>query len=220
MPYVIAEPCTNDGACVEVCPVGCIHTTPGAPQHYIDPEICIECEQCEVVCPVDAIFLHHDLPEEWHRYIDINAKFFRQNKAIVGPVPLETAWQMVELAQAYATQVGASVTVAVTDGAGAPIAIRRMEGAALTSVDLALYKAHTAMNFHVSTSDLVTDSQQPWFRSLVISSRGRILPAAGAIPIVDEAAIIGAISVAGGSSEEQDLLCARAGLAALSGVGH
>ena len=35
MPYVITTLCTNDGACVEVCPVSCIHTTPGAPQFYI-----------------------------------------------------------------------------------------------------------------------------------------------------------------------------------------
>ena len=29
MPYIITSLCTNDGACVEVCPVACIHTTPG-----------------------------------------------------------------------------------------------------------------------------------------------------------------------------------------------
>ena len=56
MPYVITSLCTNDGACVEVCPVACIHTTPGAKQFYIDPDVCIDCEQCEIVCPVDAIF--------------------------------------------------------------------------------------------------------------------------------------------------------------------
>jgi len=56
MPYIITSLCTNDGACVEVCPVACIHTTPGAAQFYIDPEVCIDCEQCEIVCPVDAIF--------------------------------------------------------------------------------------------------------------------------------------------------------------------
>ena len=38
MPYVITTLCTNDGACVEVCPVSCIHTTPGASQFYIVDE--------------------------------------------------------------------------------------------------------------------------------------------------------------------------------------
>ena len=69
MPYIITSLCTNDGACVEVCPVACIHTTPGAPQFYIDPEVCIDCEQCEIVCPVDAIFKDIDIPAE-HVRID------------------------------------------------------------------------------------------------------------------------------------------------------
>ena len=51
MAYIIAEPCVNvkDGACVDVCPVDCIHPTKGEPdydQHnqlYIDPEECIDC---------------------------------------------------------------------------------------------------------------------------------------------------------------------------------
>ncbi len=100
MTYVITELCTNDGACVDVCPVACIHTTPGAPQHYIDPEICIDCEQCEIVCPVDAIFTDYDLPAEHNHSLEVNASFFRKNKPDVGPVPVEMAWEMVNAAQA------------------------------------------------------------------------------------------------------------------------
>ena len=91
MPYVITNLCTNDGACVEVCPVACIHTTPGAPQFYIDPEVCIDCEQCEIVCPVNAIFKDIDIPAEHQVSIEINAAFFRRNKAVVGPVPFDKA---------------------------------------------------------------------------------------------------------------------------------
>ncbi len=92
MPYIIAEPCVDvkSGECVDVCPVACIHTTPDSPQNYIDPDICIECEQCVIVCPVEAIFLDTDLPEKWHEYIDINAAFFRKNKAAPEPISLES----------------------------------------------------------------------------------------------------------------------------------
>src|ERR687886_1430838 len=81
--YVITEPCIGEknGACVDVCPAACIHTTPDAPQNYIDPDICIECEQCVLVCPVNAIFLDREVPSEWTRYIDVNADFFRSHKA-------------------------------------------------------------------------------------------------------------------------------------------
>ena len=39
--YVITEACigVKDATCVDVCPAACIHTTPDAPQYYIDPEI-------------------------------------------------------------------------------------------------------------------------------------------------------------------------------------
>ena len=76
MAFVIAEPCigTKDTACVDACPVDCIHpkknTTyddvrPGfdeVPQLYIDPIECIDCGACVPVCPVSAIFALDDLP--------------------------------------------------------------------------------------------------------------------------------------------------------------
>jgi len=48
---VIAEPCidTKDTACVEVCPVDCIHPKKDGAEFadvnklYIDPETCIDC---------------------------------------------------------------------------------------------------------------------------------------------------------------------------------
>jgi len=79
MAFVIAEPCigTKDTACVDACPVDCIHpkkntkyddARPGfdeVPQLYIDPVECIDCGACVSVCPVAAIFALDDLPEKW-----------------------------------------------------------------------------------------------------------------------------------------------------------
>ena len=80
MPYIIAEPCvgTCDTACVNVCPVDCIHPVDGegAEQLYIDPSECIECGACEPECPVEAIFTEEDLPEEWAHFTKINADYF------------------------------------------------------------------------------------------------------------------------------------------------
>ena len=78
MTYVIVEPCINEknGACVDVCPAACIHTTPDSPQNYIDPDVCIECEQCVLVCPVDAVFLDTEVPEQWQSFIAKNSAFF------------------------------------------------------------------------------------------------------------------------------------------------
>ena len=220
MPYVITRLCTNDGACVEVCPVACIHTRPGAPQFYIDPDVCIDCEQCEIVCPVDAIFKDVDVPAEHVDSIDVNAAFFRQNKAVVGPVSFETAVQMVDRAHTYAKSVGIAVTAAVVDEAGIPIAVGRMDGAATRTTELAVSKAYTAAAFHLATADLAAQARQPWLKSLVVAHRGRLLPEAGGLVIFDGITIIGAVGVAGGSTTDQDVLCCQAAFSVLETEGH
>jgi ferredoxin len=68
----------KDGACVDVCPVDCIKTSPDAPMYYIDPGRCIDCRACEFVCPVDAIFPAYDLPEQWASFERTNAEFFKR----------------------------------------------------------------------------------------------------------------------------------------------
>ena len=85
MAYIIAEPCigTKDTACVDVCPVDCIHPTKDEDEYeevemlYIDPDECIDCGACEPACPVTAIFAEEDLPEEWHDFIAKNAEYYQ-----------------------------------------------------------------------------------------------------------------------------------------------
>jgi len=84
MAYVIAEPCigTKDTACVDVCPVNCIHPKKDDPkfaeakQLYIDPVVCINCDECVPVCPVAAIFKLADLPAKWADFAQKNAAYF------------------------------------------------------------------------------------------------------------------------------------------------
>ena len=68
MTFIITDPCitTKDTACVDVCPVDCIHPRKGepefeqAPMLFIHPEECIDCGACVPACPVSAIY---DSPE-------------------------------------------------------------------------------------------------------------------------------------------------------------
>ncbi len=86
MTHVIAEPCINtkDTACVDVCPVDCIHEAAdgSSPMLYIDPVECIDCAACVPACPVDAIFAEGDLPSQWAKYTQINADFFAGGGAV------------------------------------------------------------------------------------------------------------------------------------------
>ena len=55
------------------------HEEPGfeeAEQLYIDPEECIDCDACVEACPVDACFAEDQLPEEWTKYVQINAEYY------------------------------------------------------------------------------------------------------------------------------------------------
>ncbi len=88
MTYVIAEPCIDvkDTACVEVCPVDCIHPRKDETEFgtenklYIDPEVCIDCGACVPACPVAAIFPQDELPEKWARFTQVDADWFAGRK--------------------------------------------------------------------------------------------------------------------------------------------
>jgi ferredoxin len=82
MAFVIAEPCigVKDKACIDVCPMDCIHGGEQDPMLYIDPDECIDCDGCVPVCPVEAIFPADKIPDKWKHYVEINADYFKARK--------------------------------------------------------------------------------------------------------------------------------------------
>ena len=84
MAYIITEPCigTKDSACVDVCPVDCIHPRKdesdfeSATQLFIHPDECIDCGACVPACPVEAIFPLDETPHHWSRFIKKNQEYY------------------------------------------------------------------------------------------------------------------------------------------------
>jgi NAD-dependent dihydropyrimidine dehydrogenase PreA subunit len=84
MAYIICEPCigTKDTACVDVCPVDCIHPRKDEPDYataemlYIHPDECIDCGACVPACPVEAIFALDETPQKWTGFIRRNREYF------------------------------------------------------------------------------------------------------------------------------------------------
>ena len=79
MTFIITSPCidTKDQACVDVCPVDCIHFEDGVDTMlYINPVECIDCGACEPACPVDAIFDESGIPDDQNKFIEINALWY------------------------------------------------------------------------------------------------------------------------------------------------
>ena len=84
MPFIITDPCieTKDTACVDVCPVDCIHPRKDeaefaqATMLYIHPEECIDCGACVPACPVAAIYESPDAtPATQKDLIEANAVY-------------------------------------------------------------------------------------------------------------------------------------------------
>ena len=48
----------------------------------IHPDECIDCGACEPVCPVTAIFVEDETPEQWKHFSALNKQFFVDNPGV------------------------------------------------------------------------------------------------------------------------------------------
>jgi NAD-dependent dihydropyrimidine dehydrogenase PreA subunit len=76
MAYVITTACVDvkHKACAAECPVDCIYE--GDRTMYINPDECVDCGACRLLCEADAIFHEDDLPEAEKKFRTDNAAFF------------------------------------------------------------------------------------------------------------------------------------------------
>ena len=124
------------------------------------------------------------------------------------------ALEAVQAALAHGLSIGKSVVAAVVDVGGDLMACLRADGAYSASVGIAQDKAYTAAVFGAATDALSQAFCANPALHQGISLRSGVVLFAGGLPIITEGKICGGIGVSGGS-EEDDRVCARAGLAAL-----
>ena len=127
-------------------------------------------------------------------------------------ITLEDANRMIQAALAKASEIGVKVSIAVCDGGGNLIAFGRMDGASSISAVVAQGKAAASAGFGRPSGTLQAAS--PVMQAVIAAMGGRMLPAQGAVPVVKDGSLAGAIG-GSGATAEQDEDCARAGLAAL-----
>ncbi|WP_188583767.1 GlcG/HbpS family heme-binding protein [Azorhizobium oxalatiphilum] len=123
----------------------------------------------------------------------------------------------VEGAVSKAIAIGAPECIAVVNQAGELLAFACMDGAATLALEPAIAKAKTAASLGMPTGAL----PQEFGANLAAASAGAIVNLGGGLPIVFGGAVIGAIGVGSGTTE-QDVAVAQAGreavLAALGGA--
>jgi NAD-dependent dihydropyrimidine dehydrogenase PreA subunit len=77
MTYVIGSACVDvmDKSCVLECPADCIYE--GERSLYINPDECVDCGACKLVCRMNAIEYETDLSDADRWHLNDNAAFFR-----------------------------------------------------------------------------------------------------------------------------------------------
>lgn len=126
----------------------------------------------------------------------------------------DAAARACDAAVAHARSLGICINVAVCDASGTLLAFRRMHGAFLHSIDIAIDKAYTAASFGFPTRQWMDLIGQDDALRTGLPLRPRLVVFGGGVPIRANGALVGGIGVSGGSAE-QDERCAEAGLAAI-----
>lgn len=126
----------------------------------------------------------------------------------------EAAHAAVEAAVQEAIKLGVRINVAVADTSGNLLAFLRMPGAFPQSIAIAIDKAHTAGGFGFPTGDWMKVVGDNEGMKLGFSVRPGLVVFGGGLPIHENGVLLGGIGVSG-ASEEQDGICAQAGLRAI-----
>lgn len=129
-------------------------------------------------------------------------------------ISAEAAHAACAAAVAKARELGVRINVAVVDSGGNPAAFLRMPGAFLHSIGIATDKAYTAASFGFPTGQWAAAlaGNEPLRQGLMQVPRLTMI--GGGFPLTENGVRLGGVGVSG-ASEEQDIICARAALAAL-----
>jgi len=110
---------------------------------------------------------------------------------------------------------GHTVTVAIVDRGGTPLALLRDNLAGAHTTQTAIAKAATAVSFRIDTAELAETTQAGKPQS-GIRALPNVVAVAGGIPIRAKGAIVGGIGVSGAPGGDADDVCAKAGISRIS----
>ncbi len=132
---------------------------------------------------------------------------------------LEGAQLVLAAAQARAVEIKVPMDIAVVDDGAHLLAFARMDGAKLSSVEIAIRKAVCAAIRRLPSAPARTGEEVNVVLSigLALATQGRQIPVRGGLPFLVEGVCVGAIGVSNGS-EDQDVDVAQAGVRALERV--
>ncbi len=126
---------------------------------------------------------------------------------------LAEAELVLDAAQKKSEEIGVAHVICIADNAGYPIALRRLDGGKITSVQIAENKAFTAAGHKRKTHTFTNTypGEEAW--GIFTQHGGRLTVFVGGYPIEVDGEVVGGIGVSGGNGE-QDIAVCEAGIAA------
>jgi glc operon protein GlcG len=127
------------------------------------------------------------------------------------PIGLERADTLINAALAEARKHDWKMVCAVVDSGAQLVALKRMDGAQLASIDIAAHKARVAAKYRRESKAFEAGVQNGLAYLLTLDD---VIASRGGIPLVEGGRLIGALGCSGGTGS-QDEVSAKAGVAAL-----
>jgi len=129
------------------------------------------------------------------------------------PLTLEQALACIRRGVVKAEELGFLVAVAVVDEAGHLVACHRMDGALWVTPEIARAKANAAAGFRASTHDLEArfgGARQLFASNVAGLDAYQFVFGRGAVPVVEDGRVVGAVGVSGAVPPDNDHLIADA----------
>ncbi|MBI4340099.1 MAG: heme-binding protein [Chloroflexi bacterium] len=124
------------------------------------------------------------------------------------PMTTAIAERALQGAKAKALQMGVRVAIAVVDARGDLWAMVRLDGARWTVSEVCRGKAFAAATFGRPSGELTANAGSPVIQAIIAMQGGRLIPAQGAVPLIEEGQVIGAVGVSGAASSEDEEIAA------------
>ena len=121
-------------------------------------------------------------------------------------ITLERVERCLQQGKAKALGLGVEAAIVVVDDAGHLAGALRMDNALWVTPEIAQAKAVTASAFRATTAELEERWKgRPLFATSIVGlGPGRFLVGKGAVPIIEEGRLIGAVGVSGGIPADLD----------------
>ena len=116
------------------------------------------------------------------------------------------AQRVLQGAQSKAESMGVKVAISIVDPRGDLITMVRLDGSPYRTVVISSAKAVASAFFGVPSGALAERAQTPVVQSLIQIEGGHLTPHQGALPIIRDGQVIGAIGTSGAlSNEDEDI---------------